>query len=77
MPRSEAESRTGSSSPPDHIPVVVENRIIQEHGARQGDLPEIGSQGVVSEILSGKRSLNTRQVKALGLRFGLSPVVFI
>jgi len=55
----------------------VENGIIQEHGVRQGDLPEIGSQGVVSEILSGKRSLNTRQVKALGLRFGVSPVVFI
>jgi len=33
--------------------------------------------GGVSEILSGKRRLNNRQVKALGRRFGVSPVVFI
>ncbi|NWH06647.1 hypothetical protein [Desulfobacter latus] len=32
---------------------------------------------VVSEILSGKRRLNTRQMKALGKRFGVSPVVFM
>ncbi|WP_246294163.1 helix-turn-helix domain-containing protein [Desulfobacter latus] len=50
---------------------------MQEHGVRQGDRPEIGSQGVVSEILSGKRRLNTRQVKVLGRRFKVSPVVFI
>jgi len=50
---------------------------MQEHGVRQGDLPEIGSQGVVSEILSGKRRLNTRQVRALRKRFGVSPMVFI
>ena len=58
-------------------PTEVLNYLMQEHGVKQGDLPEIGSQGVVSEILSGKRRLNTRQVKALGDRFGVSPVVFI
>jgi HTH-type transcriptional regulator/antitoxin HigA len=62
---------------PKGSPADVLNYLMQEHGVRQGDLPEIGSQGVVSEILSGKRRLNTRQVKALGLRFGVSPVVFI
>jgi HTH-type transcriptional regulator/antitoxin HigA len=50
---------------------------IEEHALTQSDLPEIGSQGVVSEILSGKRELNLRQVRALASRFGVSPAVFI
>ena len=51
--------------------------LMQEHGLKQSDLPEIGSQGVVSEILNGKRRLNTRQVEILGKRFGVSPGVFL
>ena len=62
---------------PEGSPAEVLKYLMEEHGVRQGDLPEIGSQGVVSEILSGKRSLNTRQVKALSTRFGVSPAVFI
>lgn len=50
---------------------------IEEHNLTQSDLPEIGSQGVVSEILSGKRELNLRQVRALASRFNVSPAVFI
>ena len=51
--------------------------LMQQHGLTQSDLPEIGSQGVVSEILSGKRELNVRQVRALGERFSVSPATFI
>lgn len=51
--------------------------LMDEHGLSQADLREIGSQGVVSEILSGKRELNTRQIVALGKRFGVSPAVFL
>ena len=51
--------------------------LIAEHGLKQTDLPDIGSQGVVSEILSGKRQLNIRQIKYLSNRFGVSPVVFM
>ncbi len=43
----------------------------------QSDLPEIASQGVLSEILHGKRSLNIRQIKLLAKRFGVSPSTFI
>ncbi len=50
---------------------------IEEHQLAQSDLPEIGSQGVVSEILSGKRELNMRQIRALAQRFQVSPAVFI
>jgi HTH-type transcriptional regulator / antitoxin HigA len=39
-------------------------------------LPEVGSQGVVSEVLKGKRELNIRQVRALAQRFHVSPAVF-
>lgn len=51
--------------------------LMDEHGLRQSDLPEIGSQGVVSEILNGKRELNVRQIRALAQRFGVSTAVFI
>ena len=53
------------------------NALIEEHGLKQADLTEIGSQGVVSEILSGKRQLNVRQIKILNNRFKVSPAVFI
>jgi HTH-type transcriptional regulator / antitoxin HigA len=51
--------------------------LMEEHGLRQSDLTEIGSQGVVSEILNGKRELNVRQIRALARRFHVSPAVFI
>ena len=51
--------------------------LLDEHGLTQSDLPEIGSQGVVSEILRGKRALNVRQIRALARRFHVSPSVFI
>ena len=45
--------------------------LMEQHGLKQSDVPEVGSQGVVSEVLAGKRQLNLRQVKALALRFGV------
>ncbi|MBP6788115.1 MAG: hypothetical protein KA170_11045 [Candidatus Promineofilum sp.] len=51
--------------------------LMAEHDLRQADLPEVGSQGVVSEILSGKRELNVRQIRALAERFGVSTAVFV
>ncbi len=51
--------------------------LMEEHGLTQSELPEVGSQGVVSEILSGKRELNVRQVRALAQRFHVSPAAFV
>ncbi len=51
--------------------------LMEQHGLKQSDLSEIGSQGVVSEVLKGKRELNIRQVRALGERFGVSPATFV
>jgi HTH-type transcriptional regulator/antitoxin HigA len=58
-------------------PIHALKTLMEEHGLRQSDLPEIGSQGVVSEIISGKRQLNVRQLKLLGERFKVSPAVFV
>lgn len=58
-------------------PVEAIRYLMAEHNLKQADLPEIGSQGVVSAILKGKRTLNIRQIKALSARFHVSPLVFI
>ena len=66
-----------------HIPMpsasgpAILRSLMEEHDLTQSDLPDIGSQGVVSEILTGKRDLNVRQIARLSERFGVSPAVFM
>lgn len=62
---------------PEASGVEVLRFLIEEHGLAQKDLPEIGSQGVVSEVLRGRRHLNVRQIQALAARFGVEPGAFI
>lgn len=51
--------------------------LMGQHSLKQGDLvKELGGQSVVSEILSGKRKLNSQQIIALSERFGVSPSAF-
>lgn len=72
----EYEERKGYALP-SASGVDVLKFLMDRDGLRQSDLPEIGSQGVVSEILNGKRDLNARQIRALGERFGVSPATFL
>ena len=51
--------------------------LMQRDSLRQVDLPELGSQGVVSELLAGRREFNARQAKALAERFGVSAALFL
>jgi HTH-type transcriptional regulator/antitoxin HigA len=51
--------------------------MMREHGLTQSDLPGVGPQSVVSEILSGKRQLNLRQIRWLAERFNVPVDVFI
>ena len=66
-----------------HIPLpntsapAILRSLMEDHDLTQSDLPEIGSQGVVSEILAGKRDLNVRQIAQLAERFSVSPAVFM
>lgn len=62
---------------PEASGIEVLRFLMEEHGLAQEDLPEIGSQGVVSEVLRGRRRLNVRQIQALAARFGVDPGVFI
>ena len=62
---------------PEGDPIGCLKYLMKEHNFKQSDLKEIGSQGVVSEIIKGKRQLNLRQIKSLSKRFNVSPAVFI
>jgi HTH-type transcriptional regulator / antitoxin HigA len=62
---------------PEATPVEVIRFLMEEHGLTQSELPEIGAQSVVSDILSGRRFLNPRQMRALGERFGVDPGAFL
>jgi HTH-type transcriptional regulator / antitoxin HigA len=62
---------------PEASAVDVIRFLMEQHSLTQNDLPEIGSQGVVSEILAGRRALNVRQIQALAARFSVNPGVFL
>ena len=61
----------------DMSPLAMLRFLMDQNQLTQSNLPEIGTQGVVSEILSGKRELNVRQIKALAERFHVAPSVFV
>lgn len=62
---------------PKSNPAGVLKSLMIEHGLKQKDLSELGSQGVVSELLKGKRKLNARQIKALCKRFKIAPAALL
>lgn len=62
---------------PDSTGAEVLRFLMDEHDLTQSDLPEVGSQGVVSEILNGRRELNVRQVRSLAEKFHVSSAVFL
>jgi HTH-type transcriptional regulator/antitoxin HigA len=62
---------------PEASAVEVLRALMEANGLRQKDLaPSLGTESIVSEILSGKRELNKRQIEKLSKRFHVSPVVF-
>jgi HTH-type transcriptional regulator/antitoxin HigA len=58
-------------------PAAVLRLLMDQHRLSQSDLPEVGTQGVVSEILRGKRELNVRQIRSLVARFNVPASVFV
>ena len=59
-------------------PHAVSRYLMDEHVLKQADLSgELGSQGVVSELLNGKRELNLRQMRALAARFAVPAAAFV
>jgi HTH-type transcriptional regulator/antitoxin HigA len=52
--------------------------LMEERGLRQTDLVGlIGSRGVVSEVVNGKRAISKSQAKSLGEFFHVDPSLFI
>ena len=62
---------------PDADPIDCLKFLMEEHNLKPSDLPAMGGQEVVSDILSGKRPLTVKQIKALSERFNVSPAVFV
>lgn len=50
--------------------------LMAQSGLSQSDLPKVATQSVISEILSGKRQLNIKHIKALSDYFKVSPNTF-
>ncbi len=52
--------------------------LMEERGLKQTDLVGlIGSRGVVSEVINGKRTISKSQAKSLGVVFHVDPSLFI
>jgi HTH-type transcriptional regulator/antitoxin HigA len=63
---------------PDASPLQVLRFLIDQHGLTQQDLrAEIGSESLVSLVLSGKRNLTIAHMRALARRFGVPAAVFL
>jgi HTH-type transcriptional regulator/antitoxin HigA len=59
-------------------PHEILQHLMESSGTRQADLVNIiGSSGVVSEVVNGKRSISKTQAKALGEYFKISPSLFL
>lgn len=50
---------------------------MDEYGLSEADLPEVGNQNEVAELVSGKREFNLNQIRALSKRFNIPSGVFI
>ncbi|WP_446009059.1 helix-turn-helix domain-containing protein [Candidatus Electrothrix sp.] len=51
--------------------------LMDEHGLTAADLPEIGDESLLTDILAGTRSLTVDHVKALSRRFHVAAATFV
>lgn len=66
------------NSIPNTQPHLLLQHLIEARGIRQAELVGlVGSSGVVSEIVNGKRAISKAQAKKLGEYFNIPPCVFI
>jgi len=67
-----AATRSPSPDLTGGAPAAILATLLEQYGLTQSDVPEIGSQGVVSELVNGKREFTARQLRAVAERFGVS-----
>lgn len=59
-------------------PRIALRELMTANDVSQSEIARLlGSSGVTSEILSGKRELSKNQIKKLSQRFGVSPALFL
>ncbi len=63
---------------PQATPAMVLRMLMQDRGLKNKDLePVLGSSGVTSEVINGKRNPSKTQIKALAQFFQVSPELFV
>lgn len=63
---------------PQATPAMVIRMLMQDRGLKNKNLePVLGSSGVTSEVINGKRTPSKAQVKALAQFFQVSPELFV
>ena len=73
----EARETRHYAMPPAASGVEALRFLMEQRGIKQSELPEVGTQSVVSEVLSGKRRLNVVHVERLSNRFNVPADLFI
>jgi len=59
-------------------PRIALRELMSSNAVSQSEIARLlGSSGVTSEILSGKRELSKNQIRKLSQRFGVSPELFL
>jgi len=67
----------------EHVPILeasgpeVLEYLMEEHGLRPQDLPELGEASSVRAVLAKERELHVGEIRALAERFRVPPAVFI
>jgi len=62
---------------PEAEPREVLRYLMTEHGLRQIDLAGMASQGMISDVLSGRREISKALAKKLAAKFDISAAVFL
>jgi HTH-type transcriptional regulator/antitoxin HigA len=58
-------------------PISSLREFMAEHALTKKDLPELGDEPLVTEILQGQRELTLPQIRLLAQRFSVTPAVFV
>jgi HTH-type transcriptional regulator/antitoxin HigA len=58
-------------------PISSLQEFMADHELSPKDLPELGDEVIVIEILQGQRELTLPQIRSLARRFGVTPAVFV
>jgi HTH-type transcriptional regulator/antitoxin HigA len=67
----------------EHVPIPeasgpeVLEYLMEEHGLRPEDLPELGGAAGVRAVFAKEKELHVGEIRALAERFHVSPAVFI